>query len=316
VKRAPVIAALFALLMPFGAAGAGETQVTANGFPATLSWPDGVPAAPVVLFIAGSGPTDRNGNSLVGVRAGYLARLARSLSDRGVASLRFDKRGLPGSLPVAREEDVTLDTFVDDAGAVFDWLSAQPAVEAVFLLGHSEGGLIALDLATRRPGLAGLVLVATPGLPPAETLRAQMQALPEPARSRALEILAEIEAGKAVEDVPQDLAGLFRPSVQPFLGSLLSRRPAQAFAGLRQPALLIGGGTDLQVGRADFDALRAARADAETLWLGRMNHVLTDAPPDRAGNLATYSDPGAMLSDGLATAVAGFVERTQRRSTP
>ncbi|MFI0844496.1 alpha/beta hydrolase [Mesorhizobium sp. IMUNJ23232] len=302
--------------MPLAVAGAEETQVSANGFPATLSWPDGVRTAPVMLFIAGSGPTDRDGNSPLGVKAAYLAKLAYALSLQGVASLRFDKRGVPGSLPVLCEEDVTLDIYVDDAGTVLDWLSAQPGVGAVLLLGHSEGGLIALDLAKRWQGLAGLVLVATPGLPPAETLRAQMQALPEPMRSRALEILAEIDAGSSVEDVPENLAGLFRPSVQPFLRSLLSRRPAQTLADLRQPVLIIGGGTDLQVGRADFDALHTARGDAETLWLDRMNHVLTDAPSDRASNLATYSDRAAVLSNGLAPAIAGFVEQVQQKSAP
>jgi hypothetical protein len=81
-------------------------------------------------------------------------------------------------------------------------------------------------------------------------------------------------------------------------------RPAEELATLRMPVLVIGGGTDLQVGRADFDALAAAGPDVESRWFNSMNHVLVDAPADRSANLATYWDASLPLTDGLSDAIA------------
>lgn len=113
--------------------------------------------------------------------------------------------------------------------------------------------------------------------------------------------------------MPAELLGLFRPSAQHFVISLLRLDPARMLASLRIPALVIGGGTDIQVGRADFDALATARPGIETRWFAAMNHVLTDAPADRAGNIATYAEPGRPLSDGLAEVIADFVGGVTRR---
>lgn len=302
------ISRLFAFILTVlvtGKLAAEEQRVVAAGFPATLIEPQDS-RAPIVLFVSGSGPTDRDGNSRLGVSASYLAKLAAGLAEQGVGSLRFDKRGVPRSLPVAREADLTLETFVDDALAVFDWLKARSAGRPLFLLGHSEGGLITLAVAGKRLEAAGLVLLSTPGLPPADTLRSQLQTLEEPLRSQALAITAEIEAGREAADVPEPLLPVFRPSVQPFLRSLFTRRPAEELAGLKIPVLIVGGGSDLQVGRPDFDAFVAARPGIESRWLPDMNHVLVDAPQERTANFATYAEPALPLTPGLVDTIAGF----------
>jgi len=300
---APLLAMVVALTP--GQPAAAERQVVAAGFPATLAEPSD-PGAPVLLFLSGSGPTDRDGNSRLGVSASYLAKLAVGLGEQGIGSLRFDKRGVPGSQPVTNEADVTLATFAEDAVAVLDWLKSRYGARPVVLAGHSEGGLVALAAAERRPEIAGLVLIATPGLPPAETLKAQLAARQEPLRSQAAAIVRRIEAGGKVEDVPEALLPLFRPSVQPFLRSLFALRPAEQLAALRMPVLVIGGGTDLQVGKADFKALVRARPDSESRWFESMNHVLVDAPADRSANLATYRDPTLALTRGVSGMIAEF----------
>ncbi len=170
-----LFAAAMMAIGPTGLAAAGK-RVSATGFPATLIEPSD-PDAPVLLFISGSGPTDRDGNSRLGVSASYLAKLAAKLGEHGIGSLRFDKRGVPGSRPVKREADLVIATFVDDVLAVLDWLEGRSGSRPIIVVGHSEGGLVALAVAGRRPKIAGLVLVATPGLPPGDTLRAQLQRL-------------------------------------------------------------------------------------------------------------------------------------------
>ncbi|WP_040692841.1 alpha/beta hydrolase [Pseudaminobacter salicylatoxidans] len=299
-----------------GPAHAGEPlreNMSAAGFPATLTVPVGEGAAPTVLVIAGSGPTDRDGNSILGIKAGYLALLADDLAAGGVATLRYDKRGVAGSKSAEREDEFTIDSFVDDAADVFDWLAARPDIGPIMVLGHSEGGMIALELAKRRPSIAGLVLVATPGRRLADTLRDQLAATSGPLRATALEILARLEAGDDVADVPVPLLALFRPSIQPYLRSLFALATASALAELPLPVLVIGGGADLQVSRADFDALSTARENVESRWFARMNHVLVDAGPDFAGNVATYAEPARALPNGLADVISGFVLRAANR---
>lgn len=296
------------LLLSAVSTGASERTVDAGGFPATIAGAEA--AGPLVVMIAGSGPTDRDGNSPLGVSASYLRKLATGLAKSGVASLRYDKRGAQGSVEPGPESGLDFDSFVDDLFSVVTWAREAFPGREIVLLGHSEGGLVALAAVTRDAGaFSGLVLIATPGRAPGDTIRDQLPALPEPPRSEAQAILSELEAGRPVADVPTALVGLFRPSVQPFLISLLALRPAAMLGSLELPVLLVGGGTDIQVRRSDFEALTAARPDADSRWFSRMKHVLTDAPPDFAGNVATYADPDAPLTAGLVEAVADFVRR-------
>jgi pimeloyl-ACP methyl ester carboxylesterase len=294
-------------------AAAAEREVSTNGLPATLLLPDADAPAAFALFVSGSGPTDRNGNNRFGVSTGYLAKLAAALADAGIASLRYDKRGVPGSIPVSDEGALTFQTFVDDAAAALDWLRDEADGRPLMAIGHSEGGLVVLELAARRPELARIVLLATPGRPAADTLRDQLTRLEEPLRGQALAILARIAAGEEVADVPTALLALFRPSVQPFLRGLFALDPAGRLAELGRSALVVGGGRDLQVGRADFDALAAAGPHVEPLWIETMNHVLASvADADPGANLATYSDPEVRLAPGLAEAVAAFLQEGAR----
>jgi len=283
-----------------------ETAVSAHGLPGTYLRP-AAPAKAAALFISGSGPTDRDGNSVLGVRAGTLAKLARALAAAGIASLRYDKRGLAGSLPVEGEHTLTLQTFVDDAALALDWLREAAAGLPVAVIGHSEGGLIGLELAARRPEIKRLVLLTTPGRPMAETLAEQLHRFDEPLRGAALAILAQLQEGECVETVPEGLMPLFRPSVQPFLRSLFAIDPPARLRALERPVLVVGGGRDMQVGRADFDRL-AAVPGTETLWFDTMNHVLTAvASEDQASNFATYADPDVALAPGLGSATGSFL---------
>jgi fermentation-respiration switch protein FrsA (DUF1100 family) len=112
--------------------------------------------------------------------------------------------------------------------------------------------------------------------------------------------------------VKAELAALFRPSVQPFLRSMLAVDPARELAGLKLPAMVVSGGHDLQVGAADAALLAKARQDAVRLDIAAMNHVLKIAPADRAGQQDAYTNPTLPLAPGLGDAVADFVRRSAR----
>lgn len=304
ISRRALVAGAF-VLHPALAMAMAPGKLSVAGFPATLADPRGT--GPLLVMVAGSGPTDRDGNSVLGVTASYLRKLADALAAYGLASLRYDKRGVAGGIPPGPEESVVFDTFVDDLVTVLDASAAAFPGRPVVLAGHSEGGLVAMRAARRR-NVAGLVLLATPGRPPADVLREQIIAgLAGPLRDEALAALDILARNGRVEQVSPELFALFRPSAQNFLASMLALDPAADLAGLDCPALVLGGGSDIQVLRADFDRLVAARPALQSRWFDHMNHVLVDAPADRMANIATYADPDRPLSEGLAQCVADFV---------
>lgn len=301
------------LACPGRGAVAGETgpaapEARAGEAPAKSA--DRSAPKPGILIIAGSGPTDRDGNG-PGLATDLYRKLAHGLASAGHCVLRYDKRGVGGSrAAMPAEADMRFDHFVGDAGIALAGLKNQPQVRGAVLLGHSEGALIATLLAPQvKPD--GLILVAAPGRPLGSVLRSQLTAAPMPPdlRKAALDILAALEAGTPVSQVPPQLASLFRPSVQPYLMSQLRIDPAAALAATRMPVLLVGAGRDLQVGRVDLDRLVAARPEATVLRLPEANHILVPAPVDRAGNLALYARPEAPLDPALLPALTGFLDR-------
>ncbi|MGF3022388.1 alpha/beta hydrolase [Methylobacterium aquaticum] len=274
------------------------------------TWQPAAPGAPVVVILPGSGPTDRDGNNPGGVAAGTYRLLAEGLAARGIASLRVDKRGMYGSrLAAADPNAVTLGDYVDDVQAWIAEICRRDAMAPIWLLGHSEGGLVALS-AGGAPDLAGLILAAVPGRPLGAVLREQLAANPANAglMPEALDILAHLERGERVETVSPILLPLFRPAVQGFLISLLRIDPAAMMAEMRVPVLILQGTRDIQVGRADADALHRANKAARLAILADVNHVLKlVGSNDRAANIATYRDPDLPLAAGVIEAVAAMV---------
>lgn len=242
----------------------------------TVAWPDGAQPCTAVLLIAGSGPTDRDGNNpLLPSPVDSLKRLAQALAGRGIASLRYDKRGVGASnCPGLSEEALRFEDLVGDAVLAARWLAEQPRVERLVLLGHSEGALIAM-LAAEEAQAAGVVSLAGAGERASGVMRRQIQGhLPPDIGGPALSILDALEAQQAVEEVPEALVLLFRPSVQPYLMSWFRHDPAQIVAALAQPVLLVQGAADPQVGVEHVQALHAARPDARLRIVAGMDHVL------------------------------------------
>lgn len=275
---------------------------------------NGTSPGPAVLILPGSGPTDRDGNSTAGIRAGTYRLLAHALAANGIRALRYDKRGIGGSAAGAtREEDLRFDTFVEDAASAMRDLQARPNVSGVILVGHSEGGLIALRVAGRVP-VKGLALVASPGQPFGDSLREQLLAAPLPKgeREEAIRILNRLIAGERIADVPPSLAPLFRPSVQPYLASLFSLDPTAEFRKLALPVLIVHAGRDLQIGEAHLKALIGARPDAKVVRLPKANHVLKEVGESREANLTAYTNPDLPLDPALVPALVDFVRTVAR----
>lgn len=288
--------------------------------PARLDQP-----VPMVLIIAGSGPTDRDGNqvitSLSGVRKltnNSLLALGDSLAKAGIASLRYDKRGIAASKEAALDEQqIRFDFYVNDA---IDWvkkLQSDKRFSAVYILGHSEGSLIGM-LAAQRTPVAGFVSLAGPALPADSTIIKQLQASPAVSGTMVDSVrmlFGMLRRGEEIVNVPSGFyQALLRKSVQPYLASWIKYNPEAEIAKLRIPTLIIQGTTDIQIDTSDAYVLAKAKPDAELQIIQNMNHVLKDLPSKEiADNQFSYMDPGFLLKRELTPVIASFILANEKK---
>ena len=304
-----------ALLAASLLAGPVSTDIALPAQPAPLHGTLLTPEAPtaVAVILPGSGPTDRDGNSPMGVAASTYRLLAEGLAEQGVATVRIDKRGIAASAAAGLDETrLRFDDYAADARAWAAEAASRMDQSCAWLIGHSEGALVALKAVEGGGGkVCGLILLSGAGRPAGVVIREQLQAgLPDPLKTQAFAVLSELEAGRTVADTPPALAALFRPSVQPYLISWLPLDPAALLAAYDGPVFIGQGTTDLQIGVTDAQALAAADPKATMkLWDG-VNHLLKTAPADRTANLATYADPTLPLAPGVAQDVAMFIRET------
>ncbi len=306
---------LLLLAAALAAAPLAERPLVAPGPLASLSGTllDAGQRASVVVIIPGSGPTDRDGNNPLGVTASSYRLLAQGLAKRGITTVRIDKRGMFGSkAAIANGNDVTIAAYAADAHAWARAARAATGAKCVWLLGHSEGSLVALVAGQDRTDLCGVISVSGVGRKFGTVIREQLQANPAnaPILAPALAALDSLEKGQRVDSktLPAPLQPLFGEATQPYLINLMAQDPAKLAASLNLPLLIVQGDRDLQVKVDDAKALAAAQSRAKLVVLPSVNHVLKIvATDDRAANFATYADPSLPIAPGVIDAVAAFV---------
>ena len=301
----------------FAAAAVVSIPVTAPGpqGPLAGTFEDAGKEAPVVLMIPGSGPTDRDGNNPHGITAASIRLLADALAARGVSSVRIDKRGMFGSkAAVADANKVTIGDYASDTHSWVAAIRKQTGAKCVWLLGHSEGALVALTAAQQPEGLCGVISVSGAGRKLGDVMREQFRANPAnaPLLDSALSAIDSLEQGKHVDvsNMHPALQKLFAPQVQDFLIDMFRQDPARLAAATKLPILIVQGERDLQVSTSDAKALAAAQPNARLVLVPQMNHLLKDVPgDDRAANFATYSDSSLPVDRAAVEAIANFVKR-------
>lgn len=297
--------------------------VDTTGTPVTLTTPAGpiygtmiVPAAngtrgPVALIIAGSGPTDRDGNSGPSFTNNSLEFLAYGLAARGIASLRYDKRGVGESRSaVTSEEKLRFSDFVDDAAGWIAKLRNDPRFSTVIVVGHSEGALIGMMAAAREPRADAFVSINGAGRPLADVMREQFMrdGGHDPLTVEALAELDTLAAGHRVTKVDPRLMVVFRPSVQDYLLSVFAIEPAKEIARLDVPILIVSGTSDIQVSVADGEPLARAAPRAQRLIVTDMNHVLKSVPAGETDKqLPAYQDPTRPVVPELIDVASRFI---------
>ncbi|MGY1601793.1 alpha/beta hydrolase family protein [Geodermatophilus sp. SYSU D00815] len=237
---------------------------TPGGLAGTLALPDGPGPVPAVLIASGSGPLDRDSNHRR-ARFDVARQLAHALAGGGLASLRYDKRGVGASPGDWRRAG--LHDNVDDMGEALDALAARPEVDPARLLlaGHSEGALLAAALAARGAPVAGVVLLSASATPGDALLRWQARqiapTLPAPVRGLLRLTRTDLEAKVArnherIRATTTDTAriGLARLNAR-WTREFLDHDPREDLRRIAAPVLAVTGAKDLQVDPGDLDTV-------------------------------------------------------------
>ena len=262
--------------------------------------------SPLVLIIAGSGPTDRDGNN-ISLQNNSLKMIAQGLYMNDIASFRFDKRGISRSAAAGMsEEDLRFEHYIEDVQQWCSLLKEDSRFSSFIILGHSEGSLIGM-IASQTVSPDKFISLAGPGFSMQATLRRQLADQPVYILSMSLPIIEQLEKGKTVDSVPPLINMLFRPSIQPYLISTFKYDPVIEISKVQSPVLIVQGTTDIQIQVEDAKKLAAANSNSELVIIEGMNHILKEADANRFLNLRTYGDPTLELKQGLMEKITKFI---------
>ncbi len=289
---------------------------------ATVTIPAGTPPFPAVVFIGGSGVHDRHG--IAGELDCGTHEIVDHLSERGLLGLRYDTRG-GGSTTVGPDALTEgLESIIADARAVAEYARARPDVDPgrLFLIGHSQGGTVAMALVVRgHVEPAGLVLLATLGRSMEAVSRDQIvtgaklcgfddaQLALQLERNR--ELFALVRSGVPWTEAHVPAIHLAAAPVVPWLREYLANDPLELAGKLRCPTLILHGSADFQVSpEADSAALaaavRASGADVTVETLPGLDHLFKPAPEGQA-TLASYYVKDRKVDPGFLDKLAGWI---------
>ncbi|MBS1666137.1 MAG: alpha/beta fold hydrolase [Bacteroidetes bacterium] len=271
----------------------------------TLSNPSDGSMVPLVLIIAGSGPTDRDGNTPF-TKNDCLKQLAKELAANNIASFRFDKRGVGQSKDAVQDEkNLLFETYIEDAASWLSILRQSHKFASITVVGHSEGSLIGMNIAQQANRF---ISVAGAGRSADAIIKDQLAAQSPKLLKMASPVIDSLKNGKQVEMTNPTLSALFRPSVQPYVISWFKHNPQEDLKKLQIPVLILQGTNDIQVSVDEAKLLNLASPNSKLILLTNVNHMLKNVEGGRAENIKTYNDPNLPISKELVNAIVEFLK--------
>lgn len=276
----------------------------------TLSLSDTNKKQPVVLIIAGSGATDRDGNNPT-MKNNSLKMLANELMMNGIASVCFDKRGVAASASAGnKEEDLRFETYIDDVNDWINLLAEDKRFSKIIIAGHSEGSMIGMIAASKSKKVKKFISIAGPGSPADEILKDQLGKQPKMVQDMIFPKIDSLKKGFLLGPVNPMLNTLFRQSVQPYLISWFKYDPAIEMAKLRIPVLILNGSNDIQVSENEAIKLLKARPNATMHIIKNMNHVLKNIDTLNLNEqMKTYNNPELPINKELVLEIVNFIKK-------
>ncbi|HMZ46179.1 MAG TPA: alpha/beta fold hydrolase [Chitinophagaceae bacterium] len=264
--------------------------------------------AVLAIIIAGSGPTDRDGNNIAGVSANTYKMLAAELQKNNIATIRYDKRGVGKSLQKNSSEDsLRFEDYINDAITFYHYAIDSLGYKKIFFIGHSEGSLIAI-VAAQQVNVMGVVSISGAGRPIDEVILSQLESKEEVVYQQARDIFTILKNGKTIHDVPKYLYALFRPSVQPYMISWLKYTPADEIKKIKPPVLIINGTCDIQTKPSEAQILYMANTKNKIVLIKKMTHTLKNASDDCEDiGMKTYTDKTLPINEELIINISKFI---------
>ncbi len=270
----------------------------------TLTTPEKFEKIPVVLIIAGSGPTDRDGNNPM-MKNNSLKILASELSKDNIATLRYDKRGIAESQLAGKNEiEFRFDDLVNDAKEWIQLLKQDNRFSKIIVIGHSEGSLIGMLAGTNADKF---ISIAGAGQSADKILKEQLSSQPKEVQDLSFPLIDSLKNGKTIDNVPPMLNTLFRPTVQPYIISWFKYDPQNEIKKLSIPTLILQGTNDIQVSVEDAKRLSNANQKAQLVLIKDMNHILRIIEGDLQANVATYSKADLPIANELVKSITDFI---------
>lgn len=278
----------------------------------TLAVPQTTKKMPVVLIIAGSGPTDRNGNNPMMTGNSYKM-LSDSLNRHGIATLRYDKRLIAQSVCQQTEEQLRFDDYVKDARGWIEYLANKDQFSEIIVVGHSEGSLIGLITCENNTKVSKFISLAGVGVSAdailKEQLTKQLVGQPDSLKNQIFSYIDQLKEGKLLENVSPMLYSLFRPSVQPYMISWFKYNPQAEIATLKIPVMILQGDMDVQVSEKDAELLHQACPGSQKVIIKGMNHVLKNSQSTNMNEqlAGSYNNPNTPINGELVKKIVEFV---------
>lgn len=270
----------------------------------TLLSPKTIEKPSLAILIAGSGPTNRNGNQNF-LKNNSLKKLAEELSNNNIATFRYDKRIVKQIRQGKVDKDIMFDDFVSDATAVIDYFKEKELFSKIYVIGHSQGSLVGMLAAKDRAD--GFISIAGAGNNIGDVLIEQVTMMAPKLGEETKRIVAELKDGNTTTDYPEALASLFSTDLQPFMINWMKYNPTDVIKELKMPILIINGNKDLQVSENEAKLLKEANENATLFIIENMNHVLFEIKGDDLENSKSYNESFRPISKKLITNIIEFI---------
>ena len=272
-----------------------------------LTKPEDIDISKLAIIISGSGPIDLNGNK-PNVKNNSLLYLSKEIVSNGIASVRFDKRGVAkSSYSGFNESELVVEQYANDVSSIINHYK-QIGYKEIYLIGHSEGSLIGL-ISLQRTKVKGFISISGAGNSADILLKEQLKPkLPPTFYNQVVVIIDSLKNGQIVSNTPPQLNSLFRQSAQPYLISWFKYQPTELIQYIDCPSLIINGNNDIQIVEKEAEILHSAASNSQLAIIDKMNHVLKKVDGDLQANIATYTNPDLPISDDLVQKTVEFIK--------
>lgn len=273
----------------------------------TLLVPESDGKIPLAIIIAGSGPTDRDGNQMM-MKNNSLRYLAEGLYDKKIATFRYDKRILKiMKMGKIDETKINFDHFIEDAVDILDHFKNDERFSKITLIGHSQGSLVGILAA--QTGVDGFISLAGAGQSIDDVIVDQLDNQAPGLKENARKSFDDLRVNGVAQNYSPGLASIFRPSIQPFIFSWMQYDPAAEIAKLDASVLIINGDKDLQVQVSEAEKLHVASPGSQLEIIENMNHIFKEIKGNDMENSKSYNEYARPVMPEVVDIISNFISQ-------